>query len=190
MLSCRHMRKRFLCFVFSLLIASAFAQQLDEWTVSHFDRAMRAQQANDLQTTENEYRLITTRDTRFAGAFLNLGIVFHQQKRYADAVSVLKTTVRLDPQVLTSQLFLGIDEYLTQDFKDAHDHLRKALAADPKDRQAGLYLGFDYLAQNQPFHAIEVLRQTAKCRTSGSRNSVGGGRPPMRRPPEAPGAAC
>ena len=39
-----------------LLIAPAFAQQLDDWTVSHFERATLAQQANDLQTAETEYR--------------------------------------------------------------------------------------------------------------------------------------
>ena len=152
----------FLCFASFLLAAPAFAQQLDEWTVSHFNRAMQAQRANDLETAETEYRLITSRNPRFAGAYLNLGIVYHQQKKYTDAVNVLKTAVQLDPHVLGSQLFLGIDEYLTQDFKGALDHLRKALGADPKDKQAELYLGFDYMALNQPFEAIRVLRQSAK----------------------------
>lgn len=163
MLSCRNLRKTgSLCVVLFLVVAPTLAQQLDEWTVTHFDRAREAQQRNDLQTAESEYQLITNRNPRFAGAFLNLGIVYHQQKKYPDAVRALKTAVQLDPQVLGSQLFLGIDEYLTQDFRGARDHLRKALSADPKDRQAGLYLGFDYLALNQPFQAIEALRQTAK----------------------------
>ncbi len=163
MLNYRNLRKvGFLCFVSLLLTVQASAQELDQWTVNHFDRAMQAQRANDLPTAESEYRLIIHRNPRFAGAFLNLGIVYHQQKKYADAIGALKTAVQLDPRALGSQLFLGIDEYLTQDFKGARDHLRKALLADPKDRQAGLYLGFTYLALDELFPAIEVLRQTAK----------------------------
>jgi tetratricopeptide (TPR) repeat protein len=156
-------RSIFPCLVFLLIAIAArsFAQELDPWTVQHFSLAMQAQRANDLSTAESEYRLITSRDPRFAGAYLNLGIVYHQQKKYADAVSTLKTAVLLDPHVLGSQLFLGIDEYLTQDFKGAGDHLRRALSADPKDRQAGVYLGLDLLALDQPFPAIAILRQTA-----------------------------
>ena len=94
-----------LCFASLLLTAQAFAQELDEWTVRHFNQAMQAQRANDLPTAEAGYRLITSRNPRFAGAYLNLGIVYHQQKKYTDAVSVLKTAVQLDPHMLGSQLF-------------------------------------------------------------------------------------
>lgn len=156
------LRKRYLTLALCSLLSPALGQQLDPWTVSHFNRAMEAQRANDLQTAEKEYRLITTRNPRFAGAYLNLGIVYHQEKEYAAAILVLKTAVQLEPRALASQLFLGIDEYLTRDFAGAREHLRKALAADPKDKQAGLYLGFDYLALDQPFQAVKTLRQTAK----------------------------
>jgi tetratricopeptide (TPR) repeat protein len=103
MLSRIHPRKaKRLCLAVFLLITTAFAQQLDDWTVSHFERATQAQQANDLQTAETEYRLIIARNPRFAGAYLNLGIVYHQEKKYSDAVKVLKTAVQLDPHVLVS----------------------------------------------------------------------------------------
>jgi tetratricopeptide (TPR) repeat protein len=165
MVGCRTSRGLiFPCLVF-LLIAIAgrsTAQELDPWTLDHFTRAVQAQHANDLATAESEYRLVTSRNPRFAGAYLNLGIVDHQQKKYTDAVSALKTAVLLDPHVLGSQLFLGIDEYLTWDFKGAAEHLRTALAADPKDRQAGVYLGLDLLALDQPFPAIAILRETSK----------------------------
>jgi len=163
MLSCIHPRKaKRLCLAVFILTTTAVAQQVDNWTVSHFERATQAQQANDLQTAETEYRLIIARNPRFAGAYLNLGIVYHQQKKYSDAINVLKTAVQLDPHVLGSQLFLGIDKYLTQDYKGARGHLQQALAANPKDKQAGLYLGFDYLALDQPFQAVATLQQTLK----------------------------
>ncbi len=130
--------------------------------MNHFNRALQAQRVNDLQTAETEYRLVTSRNPRFAGAYLNLGLVYHQQKRYTDAVTALKAAVELNPHGLGGQLFLGIDEYLTDDFKGAQEHLKKALVADPKDRQAGLYLGFDFLALNQPFQAVATFEQTSK----------------------------
>jgi tetratricopeptide (TPR) repeat protein len=169
MSKCQYLRLRFLWFssfflapLLIIISAPAFAQGLDDWTVNHFDRALKAQRANDLQTAETEYRLVTSRNPRFAGAYLNLGLVYHQQKRYTDAVNALKTAVELNPHGLGGQLFLGIDEYLTNDFESAREHLRKALMADPKDRQAGLYLGFDFLALNQPFQAVATLQQTSK----------------------------
>src|ERR1700689_4408081 len=88
-------RVKFLGFVSILLTAQTFAQELDDWTVSHFNQAMQAQRANDLPTAEAGYRLITSRNPRFAGAYLNLGIVYHQQKKYTDAVTVLKKAVQL-----------------------------------------------------------------------------------------------
>lgn len=163
MFSCPHLRSISLFCLVSVVLASELcAQDLDNWTVSHFSRAMQAQQANDLYTAETEYRLIISHNRRFGGAYLNLGIVYHQEKKYTDAVGVLETAVQLEPHRLGSQLFLGIDQYLTQDFKGAREHLRNARLADPKDKQAGLFLGFDYLALKQPFQAVATLQQTAK----------------------------
>jgi tetratricopeptide (TPR) repeat protein len=146
----------------ALLLIPLFCQEPDSWVEGHFNRAMRAQQAGDLQTAEREYRAIIAHDPRFAGAYLNLGLVYHQEKNYAYAVKVLKAAVNLDPRSVSSQLFLGIDEYLSNDYAAAEDHLVKAWSAAPKDRLAGLYLGFDYLATDRPFKAITVLSQTAK----------------------------
>src|SRR5579863_8607756 len=150
------------CFV-AIFAAAALAQQLDDCSVEHFQQAMQAQKANDLERAETQYRAVIERNPKFAGAYLNLGIVYHQQKKYSDAIQVLKTSVQLDPKSTSAQLFLGIDEYLAQDLTAAQEHLRRAWTANPKDRQAGLYFAFDDLALNQPFAAIQVLQKTAKA---------------------------
>jgi tetratricopeptide (TPR) repeat protein len=141
---------------------TVFSQDLDPWTVTHFGQAVQAQHDGNLQLAESEYKLVISRNPRLAAAYLNLGIVYHQAKKYSDAVTVLRTAVQLDPHSLGAQLFLGIDEYLTAEFKDAKEHLKRALSVSPQDRQAGLYLGLDDLVLAQPFQAITVLRQTAK----------------------------
>ena len=152
-----------LCCVVLLLPGSPIlSQDLDTWTVTHFGQAVQAQHDENLPLAESEYKLVISRNPQLAAAYLNLGIVYHQEKKYSDAVTVLKTAVQLDSHSLGAQLFLGIDEYLTAEFKDAKEHLKRALLVNPRDRQAGLYLGLDDLVLAQPFQAITVLRQTAK----------------------------
>jgi tetratricopeptide (TPR) repeat protein len=149
--------------VFALLsLSNASGQTFDQWIVDHFGRAQRAQQENNLDAAAKEYRLVISHDPKFAGAYLNLGIVYHQQRRYSDAVKVLRTAVLLDPRALGGQLFLGIDEYLSGDFRNALSHLKIALQLKPANREAGVYLGLTYLALNQPLRAAGVLRTTAE----------------------------
>jgi tetratricopeptide (TPR) repeat protein len=138
------------------------SQDLDPWAIDHFERAQRAQQANDLEVSAQEYQLVISREPKFAGAYLNLGIVRHQQRRYMDAVKILRTAVALDPRDLGGQLFLGIDEYLAGDPRSALSHLKVAVRIDCTNREAGIYLGLAYGALNKPLEAVKTLRATAQ----------------------------
>jgi tetratricopeptide (TPR) repeat protein len=143
-------------------LPTASGQVLDAWVVEHFGRAQRAQQENNLELAAEEYQLIVSREPKFAGAYLNLGIVRHQQRRYTEAVKVLRTAVALDPRALGGQLFLGIDEYLAGDPQSAVPHLEAALEIDHTNREAGIYLGLAYSALNKPLVAVATLRATAQ----------------------------
>jgi tetratricopeptide (TPR) repeat protein len=164
------LRKRLLCFIIIFLIlellptslSGAAGQDYDAWTVEHFRLAREAERQSDFAKAAENYRLIISRNPRFAGAYLNLGVIYHQQRRYPEAVKVLKTAVTLDPHLLGAQLFLGIDEYLSEDFKSALFHLQQALKLKPTDRQAGFYLGLTYIALRAPLQAARALRKTAE----------------------------
>ena len=143
-------------------IAMAQDASDDEWTTEHFQLARQAQLRNDLDTAAQEYRAIIAHNPKFAGAQLNLGIVYHQQRKYREAVKVLQSAVALQPDLLGAQVFLGIDEYLVQDLKGASQHLGIALRLKPDDRQAGFYLALAYLASDQPEKAAQQLRKTAQ----------------------------
>src|SRR5579862_1245599 len=103
----------FLCMALWLCVRgpSAQAQEagVDEWTAEHFQLAEQAQARNDLESAAQEYRAIIARDPKFAGALLNLGIVYHQQRKYRDAIKLLASAASLQPALLGAQLFLGID---------------------------------------------------------------------------------
>ncbi len=142
--------------------AGAQEQSVDEWTGEHFAEARQAQARNDLETAAAGYRAIISRNPRFAGALVNLGIVYHQQRKYPEAIQALQRAVSLDERLLGAQLFLGIDQYLVDDPKAALPHLGKALELEPDDRQAGIYLALAYLSLDQPEKAAQQLRKTAR----------------------------
>src|SRR5262249_41800362 len=66
--------------------SGAAQEGLDPWTVEHFQLARQAQLKNDLEGAAKEYQLVLARNPKFAEVYLNLGAVYHQQKRYQEAV--------------------------------------------------------------------------------------------------------
>jgi tetratricopeptide (TPR) repeat protein len=137
-------------------------QSVDEWTAQHFRLARQAQLQNDFNAAVEEYRAIISRNPKFAGAYLNLGLVYHEQRKYREAVKALESAASLQPGLLGAQLFLGIDLYMVEDLKGSVQHLGKALEIRSDDRQAGMYLGLAYLDLDQPEKAAQQLRKTAR----------------------------
>ncbi len=140
----------------------AAEREIDAWTAEHFGLASQALRQNDLETAAKEYELVLSKNPQFAEAYMNLGIVYHQQGRYREAVKVLQTASSLKPDLLGAQVFLGVDKYMVQDFRGAMGVLEKALKLHPADRQAGIYLGSVYLALDEPEKAARQLRRTVK----------------------------
>jgi hypothetical protein len=56
--------------------------------------------------------------------FIRTWELYHQQRKYREAVETLKTAVSLKPDLLDAQVFLGIDRYDT-DFSGAVGPLEK-----------------------------------------------------------------
>jgi len=148
--------------LFFTITARSDPQELDLWTIEHFQLARQAYQKNDLDVAAKEYRLVLSRNPKFAEGYLNLGIVYHQQKKYRESVTTLQTAIALKPDMLGAQVFLGIGEYMIQEFKGALVPLKKALELNPKERQAGIYLGLTFIALEKPEKAIRQLRKTAR----------------------------
>jgi tetratricopeptide (TPR) repeat protein len=143
-------------------LCGAVGQAPDAWTVEHFRLAREAERQSDFSKAAGEYQLIISHNPRFAGAYLNLGLIYHQQERYAEAVKVLQTAVTLDPNLMGAQFMLGVDDYLRGDFQAALPHLRQALQLKPTDRESAFYLGLTYIALEQPLQAARTLRAAAE----------------------------
>src|SRR5213594_2405261 len=87
----------------------------------------------------------------------NLGLVYHLQGKYREAIKTLQGAVRSNPSLVGARLFLGIDYYRTNQPDKAVTHLRRAVALGPKDKQARLYLGRAYLQLGQIDDALKQV---------------------------------
>ena len=162
-LVCQPFGSMVLVFLSLILEKASIAEvPFDAWTAEHFRLASEAQRQNDLNRAAKEYQLILSRNPKIAEVYQNLGILFHQQRKYREAAKTLQSAVSLKPDLLSAQLFLGIDKYLIQDFKGAIGPLQHVLRLQPNERQAGLYLAFAYLGLDLPEKAARQLRNTAK----------------------------
>ena len=150
------------CVIFSPGSAAGGVQSAGDWTATHFRLARRAQVLGHPHEAVREYELVLSRDPGFAEAYMNLGIVYHQERKYRKATKALEAAASLKPGLLGAQVFLGIDRYMLGDFLGALEPLRKAMTLKPTDRQAGVYLALTYVALGYPEKAAQQLRRTSE----------------------------
>jgi tetratricopeptide (TPR) repeat protein len=72
--------------------------------------------------------------------YQNLGLVLYLDKKYAEAVAVFESGLKLKPGMTGSRLFLGASYVLTERPEQALPHLRSAHKANPVQESA-MYLG-------------------------------------------------
>lgn len=136
--------------------------QLDRWSIEHFQQAIQAQKSSQFDKAVDEYRLVLSRNPKFAEAYLNLGIVYHLQSRFPDSIKALSQALAIQPEMLAAQVLLGVGYYQIQDFTSAQKFLDRALLQNPKERQAGIYRALALVGSDRPDDAAHQLRQTAQ----------------------------
>src|SRR2546423_613337 len=168
----RFILKRFLCVAFMVLVllcpgtAFIFAQSqvskpLTPWQ-RHLEAAKRAQAAQDFTRAVEEYKKALSLDPAGAAEiYQNLGLVYHLQSRYQDAIPSFEKALNLQPNLWASHLFLGIGLYKTNQFSRALPPLRKALELDPQNAEleGRFWVGVTHLALHQYPEAIAALER-------------------------------
>jgi tetratricopeptide (TPR) repeat protein len=146
----------------TLLALSLEAQPtLDSWTIEHFEQARKAQADGHLDQAARLYREVLDRNPKFAGAYVNLGIVYQLQSKYREAIKTLRSGLSVDPEMAGARVLLGISYYMVQDFPNAEAALRQVLASNPGERQAGVYRALALVGMDRPEEAARQLRSTA-----------------------------
>ena len=88
-----------------------------------------------------------------------LGMIYHQQQRYAESVTVLQKALRIEPRSLQTLNNLAIAYSAQQKLYLAEQTLRKILLLQPRNRMANYNLGLILLAQHKPKEAILALQR-------------------------------
>ena len=126
----------------------------------HLEAARKAQAAQDFTLAVEEYRkALSLKPVGAAEIYQNLGLVYHLQFKYQDAIQSFEKALSLQPNLWASHLFLGIGLYKTNQFSRALSPMRKALELDPKNAEleGRFWLGVTQLALHQYPEAIAEL---------------------------------
>ncbi len=122
---------------------------------------VRAQQP-DLPAAERAYeQQVKAQPT--AELWQKLGLVRHLQNKFTDAIPALRESIRLNPSLWTSHLFLGIGLYRTNQFPSALASLEKADKLAPKTGSGrddlDFWLAAARIAMKQPLSGLARLEQ-------------------------------
>jgi tetratricopeptide (TPR) repeat protein len=128
--------------------------------------AKEAEKAGNFQRASEIY--LEALKTLPKSAFLhqNLGIVYHLQAKYPEAIAALEKALRLDGKLWGSYVILGIDYYRTNQFSKATVILEKALPLVPPfaEGEARQWLGASYLALERFEDAMAQYRRLVELK--------------------------
>ena len=124
-----------------------------------YQRARTAQAADDNAGAVAYYLKILRLDPKLGAAYNNLGRLYYNMGRYADAIPILVRGLRIDPSMHPAEIILGASYYQVGSFDKATRSLEAALRALPGDRFARITLVHALVEQNNLDEAVEQLRQ-------------------------------
>lgn len=119
----------------------------------------KAELAGDFSTAESIYDQLVSAHPD-AALYQRLGLVRHLQNKFSSAAEAFEKAIKLDPNLWTSQLFLGIDLYRMNRFDAADDHLTIANRIHPNEPEILFWFGATKLARKDfmpGFIALESL---------------------------------
>lgn len=117
----------------------------------HLQEAQAAEKSKDYDRAAAAYRNILKIRPQWALIHQSLGVVYHLQSRFPEAISSLEKALKLDPSLWGSQLFLGMGYYRTNQFLKGIPVLEQSIKLNPKmaEGEARLWLGSSFLALNR-----------------------------------------
>ena len=111
---------------FFLFCSLAHAQaNLAEGIKLHYSRAQDALKANQLDVAAREFDEILLLDPHNAEARASLGAIAYNQKNYPQAVKELQESLKLKPDLVNAQAFLGMSEMRVGKIEEAKADLEK-----------------------------------------------------------------
>ena len=119
----------------------ALAQDHEQVLQSLLADAAAAQSRGDFSAAAESYRKATELEPAVPEFWANLGLMYYEAGRSADAIQSFKQSIRLNATLYVPQLFLGIEYLKTQKPDAALPLLETATRLNPRDPLAELSLG-------------------------------------------------
>src|SRR5215470_2057030 len=129
---------------------------------SAFEQATANMRQGNLQAAAEGFTTVVKKNPAFAEAHFNLGLVYEELGKPADAIASLHQALTLKPRMHGANLFLGIAEYRLNHLDQSLAALKKETTNFPKDPSAWMWFGVVELARDQPEAAAEALDKAAK----------------------------
>ena len=153
-----------------LFPAPASPQPDQDQLASLTAQARQAQDAGDFDAAIQSYTGILRIRPNWGPAEFNLGLMYHMQKKYADAVPLFTRALQHDPTVVPAWLFRGIGEYNLGRYRSSADSLEHFLRVRPDDQEAHFFLGGAYFALGD--YAAAARQYTAQLKLTKMRADV------------------
>jgi tetratricopeptide (TPR) repeat protein len=101
-----------------------------------FQSARQAEQRQDFSQAAHLYDQILTLDPKLAEVWANKGLVLYELDRHREALAAFARAAALKPDLITPQLFLGIEYVRLAEPQKAIAPLEAVLAREPANQQA------------------------------------------------------
>lgn len=147
--------------VLLFLPAMALAQS-NASSATHLQAATRALKEGRYNEAIQEYRLALKETPGNAEILSNIGIAYHLEGEYQQALAAFKAALGIKPELLSANLFFGIDSLKINKPGEAVAPLLRVLQSDPRNQDARLALGVAYLAQRLYLRAIREFQQVSR----------------------------
>ena len=141
--------------------SSQVRNEVEDQVSEHFQAAQKAQQQDRLDDAVHEYLVVLKLAPALPEAYMNLGLVYYAQSKFADSARALSTAGNLRPGMRGVSLWLGIDEVRLNHPAHAVQLLREAVRQDPQEKQAESWLGTALWNAGQIDASLLQLRKAA-----------------------------
>jgi tetratricopeptide (TPR) repeat protein len=139
-----------------------FAEEPAQTLQSLLAEARDAQSKRDFNAAAESYRKATQLEPSIPELWANLGLMYHESGKSADAIHSFKEAIRLNPSLFVPQLFLGIEFLGAKNPEAAIPFLEKAEKLNPNDLQAALNLGKAYAMLDRSDHAADAYSRATR----------------------------
>ena len=138
----------------------AHSHRLDSPPIdADFERAKELLQRGALDEALTAAQAGLARSPRSVDGLNLLGMILHEQKRYAESEVVLQKALKINSRSTATLNNLAINFVSQQDFDQAERTLRETLRVAPQDRSANYNLGLLLLSRKKPKEAILALQR-------------------------------